>query len=131
MLGICYTCEALCCSAHGCCAVECSACMLRCTAHSHCNPYTPLHQTGRTPVNKTTTTKHTKELPNPWGPWIIPGHAQGITDRTYWGPSYMLGHAFSLYIPHSLKVSNNSYWPNVNIQGAQHINMTLTITTSE
>ena len=23
MLGICYTCEALCCSAHGCCAVEC------------------------------------------------------------------------------------------------------------
>ena len=23
-LGICYTCEALCCSTHGCCAVECT-----------------------------------------------------------------------------------------------------------
>ena len=67
------------------CGVRC--CMLRCTAHSHCNPYTPPHQTGRTPVNRTTTTKHTNEFPNPWGPGRIPGHAQGITDRIYWGPS--------------------------------------------
>ena len=101
MLGICYTCEALCCSAHGCCAVEFGvACC--CTAHSHCNPYTPPHQTGCTPVDRTTTTKHTNEFPNPWGPGRAPGHAQGITDRTYWGPSYMLGHTLSLYIPHSL-----------------------------
>ena len=32
MLGICYTCEALCCSAHGCCAVECS---VACCAAQH------------------------------------------------------------------------------------------------
>ena len=30
MLGICYTCVALCCSAHGCCAVECG--IAYCTA---------------------------------------------------------------------------------------------------
>ena len=107
-----------------CCGVLC--CMLRCTAHSHCNLYTPPHQTGRTPVDRITTIKYTKEFPNPWGPERIPRYAQRIADRTYWGPSYMLRHALSLYIPHSLKVSNNSYWPNVNIQGAQHINMTLT-----
>ena len=83
-----------------CCGVCC--CMLCYTAHSHCNPYTPLHQTGRTPVDRTTTTKHNKDLSNPWVPSRIPGHAQGITDRTYWGPSYMLRHALSLYIPHSL-----------------------------
>ena len=32
MLGICYTCEALCCSAHGCCAVECG---VACWAAQH------------------------------------------------------------------------------------------------
>ena len=32
MLGICYTCEALCCSAHGCCAVECG---VACCAAQH------------------------------------------------------------------------------------------------
>ena len=34
MLGICYTCVALCCSAHGCCAVECSVacCTIQYTA---------------------------------------------------------------------------------------------------
>ena len=83
-----------------CCGVR--FCMLRCTAHSYCNHYTPPHQTGRTTVDWTTTTKHTNEFPNPWGPGRIPGHAQGITNKTYWGPSYMLGHTFSLYIPHSL-----------------------------
>ena len=30
------------------------------------------------------------------------GMPQGITDSTYWGPSYMLGHTLSLYIPHLL-----------------------------
>ena len=32
MLGICYTCEALCCNAHGCCAVECG---VACCASQH------------------------------------------------------------------------------------------------
>ena len=85
MLGICYTCAVLCCSAHGCCSVECGvAC---CMAHSHCNPYTPPHQTVRTPVDTKKSTKHTNQYPNPWGPGVTPGHAQGITDRAYWGPS--------------------------------------------
>ena len=35
----------------------------------------------------TTSTKHTNKFPNPWGPGRAPRHAQGITDRTYWGPS--------------------------------------------
>ena len=42
----------------------------------------------------------------------------------------MLGHTLSLYILHSLLVNSNFYWPNMNIQGAKHINMTLK-TTSE
>ena len=83
-----------------CCGVRC--CMLHCTAHSHCNPYTLLHQTVCTPVDWTTSSKHTNEFPNPWGPGRAPWNAQRIIDRTYCGPSYMLGHTLSLYIPHSL-----------------------------
>ena len=61
-----------------CCGVRC--CMLRCTAHSHCNPYTPIHQTSHTTVNGATSTRHNNEFPNPWGPGRIPGHAQGIME---------------------------------------------------
>ena len=58
--------------------------MLCYTLYSQRDPYTPLHQTGCTPVHKTAT-KHTKIFPHPWGPGCAPGYTQGIADRTVGG----------------------------------------------
>ena len=87
MLGICYTCVVLCCSAHRCCTIECdiSCCAAQSTAIATLTlPHTRLvaHQSIQQ-----LQTKHTNQLPNPWGPGRTTGHAQRITYRTYWGPS--------------------------------------------
>ena len=117
---MCYTCcgVVLHCTWVLCCGAWCR--MLCFTLHSYCNPYTPPHQTGRTPVN-TITTKNTKAIPSPLGDWCTLWHTQGITDRSYWGPGYLLGSALSLCIPHEISGCYNG-WPRYNIQGAQHIN---------
>ena len=109
-----------------CCGVRC--CMLCYILHSYCNPYTPLHPTGCTPVNKTAT-KYTKLFPHPWGPGCTPGHKQSITYRTFGGLATCEGMPSACLYPILVEWMLQNYCPRHHMQGAQHININSNINT--
>ena len=74
MLGICYSCETLCCSAHGCCAVECG---VACCAAHHTAIATLTLPTHRLVAHQSTGQIQLNHIMNSLTLWVLVEH-QGM-----------------------------------------------------